>query len=74
MSTTLGNPTALSDHDVNVSPTKPSFISARSEDSIFIAKTANKAAGTTSESEDLMKHRSLEHHRQVLHKRLEAEK
>ena len=74
MSTALGNPTALSDRDVNVSPTKPSLFSTGGEDSILNAKSANKAAGITSESDDLMKHRSLEHHRQVLHKRLEAEK
>lgn len=74
MSTTLGNPNALSDRDVNVSPTKPSFFSSAGEDSIFAAKAVNKAAGITSESDDMMKHRSMEHHRQALHKRLEAER
>lgn len=74
MSTTGGNPNALSDRDVNVSPTKPSFFSSASEDSILAAKAANKASGITSESDEIMKHRSMEHHRQVLHKRLEAEK
>lgn len=72
MSTTLGNPTALSDRDINVSPTKASFFGSAGEDSILSAKAANKAS-IASDSGD-MKPRSMEHHRQVLHKRLEAER
>ena len=66
------NPTALSDRDVNVSPTKASFFGSAGEDSILTAKVANKAS-ITSDSGD-MQPRSMEHHRQVLHKRLEAER
>lgn len=72
MSTTLGNPTALSDRDINVSPTKASSFGSAGEDSILSAKAANQAS-ITSDSGD-MKPIKRELHRDVLLRRYEAEK